>query len=135
MVSFTVRCSRQGISILMKAARFDYDINVIWLKAHDPVGKQSLRIFDLQQSSKGRMICDKVKWGSSEVMVEVLDSPNNGKGFELGRTIISFSSGGASAGISNWVVLSINHLRENSSKSEGTGISVKDKLLAEIRSN
>ena len=79
------------------------------------------------------MISDEDERGSSEVVIEMLDCPDNGESLELGRAIVSFSSGGASAGISNWSVLSINHLGEYCSKAKGTGISVEDELLLEVR--
>jgi hypothetical protein len=37
----------------MKAARFDDNINIVGLESHDPAGKQSLRVWDLEKGSEG----------------------------------------------------------------------------------
>ena len=78
------------------------------------------------------MVSDELERCSSQVMVEMLDCPNNCKSFELGSSIVAFGSRGAAARIGNGVVLSIYHLREYCSKSEGTGICLEDEFFGEV---
>jgi len=78
------------------------------------------------------MVSDELERCSSEVMVEMLDCPNNSKSFELGSSIVAFSLRGAAASIGNGAVLSIHHLREYCSKSEGTGIRLEDEFFGEV---
>jgi hypothetical protein len=37
----------------MEAARFDDNINIVGLESHDPAGKQSLRVWNLEESLEG----------------------------------------------------------------------------------
>ena len=78
------------------------------------------------------MVSDELERCSSEVMVEMLDCPNNCKSFKLGSSIVAFSSRGAVARIGNGAVFSIYHLREYCSKSKGTGIRLEDKFFGEV---
>ena len=78
------------------------------------------------------MISDELEGCSSQVIVEILDCPNNSESFKLGSSIVAFSSRGVVASIGNGVVLAIHHLREYCSKSKGTGIHLEDEFFGEV---
>jgi len=61
------------------------------------------------------VIGDELEGCSSEVMAEMFDSPDNGEGFQLGGSIVSFSRTCSVGGIGNGFVVFFDHLGKNSS--------------------
>ena len=78
-----VRSSGECIHVLVNSARSDDKVNIIWLKAHDVTGYDSLRVNLFDQLLQWGMVSNESEWFSSQIMSEVLNSPNHGQDFKL----------------------------------------------------